>query len=239
MYFMRCRLQGTFKLTSANWVLDHTLVGLVLKKWPSISQMGMLKPSETEIHTRSPTQGLPAVLTSGPLLLHHTSLCIHTIPWRQERGSIDTVSNTAAPWGWANWRHTLPGVRTNAKGTSKVESGRRKAWLRRQWQDIPGYENVPTKGNGGGNMEHICLNGRKNVPEGSIGWWGFVFLPWGLILRMSQYSNTPHSWSWLKKRNGMAVTVSRCLPTQRNSFIGFHMQSRTADTYSWLGTNRK
>lgn len=133
MYFMRCRLQGTFKLTSANWVLDHTLVGLVLKKWPSISQMGMLKPSETEIHTRSHTQGLPAVLTSGPLLLHHTSLCIHTILWRQERGSIHTVSNTAAPWGWANWWRALPGVRTNAKGTSKVESGRRKAWLRRQW----------------------------------------------------------------------------------------------------------
>lgn len=41
-----------------------------------------------------------------------------------------------------------------------------------------------------------------------------------------------------KKWNG-SNSVSRCLPTQRNSFIGFHMQSRTADIYSWLGTNRK
>ena len=84
-------------------------------------------------------------------------LCCYTTPasaYTPSRGGrrgapIHTVSNTTAPWGWANWQHTLPGVRTNAKGTSKVESGRRKAWLRRQWQDIPGHENVTTKGNGG------------------------------------------------------------------------------------------
>lgn len=65
----------------------------------------------------------------------------------------------------------------------------------------------PQKAMEAGSMEQICLTGRKNVLEGTIGWWGFVFLPWGLTLKMLQYSNTPHSWSWLKKRNGTAVTV--------------------------------
>ena len=237
---MRCRLQGTFKLTSANWVLDHTLVGLGLKKRPSVSQVGMLKPSETEIHTRSHTQRLSGVLTSGPLLLHHTSLCIPPSHGGGKGAPVHTASNTTAPWGCAIWQHPLPGVRTNAKGTSKVESGRRKVWLREEWQDIPGHENVPTRGNG--RREHGAdLPRWKEEHTGRYNrMLRFCVPPLGSNPEDVTICKHPTQLKLAeeKKWNGSS-SVSRCLPTQRNSFIGFHMQSRTADTYSWLGTNRK
>lgn len=51
---------------------------------------------------------------------------------------------------------------------SKVETGRRKIWLRGKQEDIPGHENVPTKALGGGSSKQICFAGRKNVLESTI-----------------------------------------------------------------------
>lgn len=200
---------------------------------------------DAEAQWNGDTHKVPHTTTLGGSDLWSSAVTPHqplhaTIPWRRGRGSRTHSKQHNSPWGCANWQHTLPGVRTNAKGTSQVESGRRKVWLREEWQDIPGHENVPTKGNGrrehGADLPHwkeehagrytrmvrFCVPPLGSNPE------DVTICKHPTQLKLAEE----------KKWNGSS-SVSRCLPTQRNSFIGFHMQSRTADTYSRLGTNRK
>ena len=167
---------------------------------------------DAEAQWNGDTHKVPHTTTLGGSDLWSSAVTPHqplhaTIPWRRGRGSRTHSKQHNSPWGCANWQHTLPGVRTNAKGTSKVESGRRKVWLREEWQDIPGHENVPTKGNG--RREHGAdLPHWKEEHAGR--YTRMVRLcvpPLGSNPGMLQYANTPHSWSWLRKRNGMAVAV--------------------------------
>lgn len=87
---------------------------------------------------------------------------------------------------------SLPGVRTNEK--RRTENPRwnlaeERSGLEESKRIIPGHENEPTKASEGGNSKQNCFVERKNVLE-SVVEYGFVFLPWGRILRMLQHSNT-------------------------------------------------
>lgn len=144
------------------------------------------------------------------------------------------------PKGCAHWLDTLPSVKTNAKRTETPKwnlaeegSGLEESRVYSRSQECS------HKGTGGREQQANLLSWKAEC-IGNTREEGFVLLPWGLILKMLQHSNTPLSWNSLKKRIKIAVmVVSRCLPAQCNSCIHFHLQGITAHTDLRLGTKRK
>lgn len=109
-----------------------------------------------------------------------TSLCIY------ERGFYTHWKRHNPCKSHAHWQLSLPGVRTNEK--RRTENPRwnlaeERSGLEESKRIIPGHERDPTKAPEGGNSKQNCFAERKNVLESVVGF-GFVFLPWGQILRL-------------------------------------------------------